>query len=133
MVLTDPETMVLFEVVKSLGKIGINENDETVSAISWVVARFDNLKPDNRLAMAALDVFESLAKDQGSIDQSAIRTINKIMQGPYIKIVKDRAHEVLENLRNMDNDDNKKEEKNNRSNNSNNKNNNNNAKAKGKT
>ena len=50
MVLDDNEPMVITEAIKALGNIGLNDNDNTVNTISWVVARFDNLNPDNLLA-----------------------------------------------------------------------------------
>jgi ABC-type transport system substrate-binding protein len=100
MVLADPEPMVLTEVVKSLAKIGINDNDETVNAISWVVTRFDVLNPDNLLALSALDAYETFAKKNNGIkDPSVIRTIIRIADGPYIRPVQERAKQVLTELR----------------------------------
>jgi hypothetical protein len=100
MVLADPEPMVLTEVVKSLAKIGMNDNDETVNAISWVVTRFDVLNPDNLLALSALEAYETIArKNNGIKDPSAIRTIVRIADGPYIRPVQERAKQVLEELR----------------------------------
>ncbi|MDR2185574.1 MAG: HEAT repeat domain-containing protein, partial [Treponema sp.] len=100
MVLADPEPMVLTEAIKSLGKIGLNDNDDTISAISWVVTRFDVLNPDNLLALSALEAYEKLAEAGGGIkDPNVIRTIIRIAEGPYIKPVQDRAKQVLMNLR----------------------------------
>jgi hypothetical protein len=100
MVMADNEPMVLTEAVKSLAKIGINENEETVNAISWVVTRFDVLNPDNLLALSALDAYDKLAELNGGIrDANAIRTIIRISEGPYIKPVQERAKQVLMNLR----------------------------------
>jgi hypothetical protein len=100
MVLTDTEPMVLTEAVKSLAKIGINENEETISAISWVVTRFDVLNPDNLLALSALEAYEILAEKNGGIkDPNTIRTIIRIAEGPYIRPVQERAKQVLMNIR----------------------------------
>ncbi|MDR2079407.1 MAG: HEAT repeat domain-containing protein, partial [Treponema sp.] len=100
MVLADPEPMVLTEAVKSLGKIGLNDNDDTINAISWVVTRFDVLNPDNLLALSALEAYEKLAEAGGGIkDPNVIRTIIRIAEGPYIKPVQERAKQVLINLR----------------------------------
>jgi len=100
MVLTDPEPSVLTEAVKSLAKIGINENDETVSTISWIVTRFDVLNPDNLLALAALDAYEKIAEQNGGIkDHSTIRTIIRISEGNYIRPVQQRARDVMNKLR----------------------------------
>lgn len=100
MVLADPEPMVLTEAVKSLGKIGLNDNEEVVTAISWIVTRFNVLNPDNSLAFAALNAFDSIAEKNGGIkDPSTIRVIMKIAEGPYIRPVQARAIEVLGKLR----------------------------------
>jgi hypothetical protein len=98
--LAEPEPMVLTEAVKSLGKIGLNDNDETANTIAWIVTRFDVLNPDNLLALSALEAYESLAEKNGGIrDPSAIRTIMRIAEGPYIKPVQERAKQVLTSLR----------------------------------
>ncbi|MDR1565872.1 MAG: HEAT repeat domain-containing protein [Treponema sp.] len=100
MCLADNEPMVLTEVVKSLAKIGINDNDQTVNAISWIVTRFDVLNPDNLLALSALEAYEKLAVANGGIkDPSAIRTIIRIAEGHYIRPVQERAKQVLMDLR----------------------------------
>ena len=100
MCLTDNEPMVLTEVVKSLGKIGINDNDETIKNISWTVKKFDTLNPDNLLALAALDTYEKLAQSGGGIkDTSTVDLIIRIAEGPYIKPVQDRAKQLLSQLR----------------------------------
>jgi HEAT repeat protein len=99
-VLAEPEPMVLTEAIKSLGKIGLNNNEETVTAISWIVTRFDVLNPDNILALSALEAFEKIAEKNGGIkDPAAIRTILRIAEGQYIRPVQNRAKEVLSNLR----------------------------------
>jgi hypothetical protein len=100
MCLADNEPMVLTEVVKSLAKIGIDDNNETANAISWIVTRFDVLNPDNLLALSALEAYEKLAEHNGGIkDPSAIRTIIRIAEGNYIKPVQQRAKQVLMDLR----------------------------------
>jgi HEAT repeat protein len=96
----DNEPMVLTEVIKSLGKIGNNDNDETMSVISWVVNRYDILRPDNLLALSALDFYEKFAKSDGGIKNPlAIQTIMSISEGPYIRPVQDRAKQLLADLR----------------------------------
>ncbi|MDR3123007.1 MAG: HEAT repeat domain-containing protein [Treponema sp.] len=98
--LADPEPMVLTEAVKSLAKIGLNDNEETANTISWVVTRFDVLNPDNLLALSALEAFEILAEKNGGLkDPSALRTIMRIADGRYITPVKDRARQLIFALR----------------------------------
>jgi len=100
MVSVDNEPMVLTEAIKSLGIIGINENDETAMAISWTVNRFNNLNPDNLLALSAIEAFEKIAQANGGIkDTSAIQTLIRIAEGPYIRPVQDRAKQALMELR----------------------------------
>ena len=100
MCLADNEPMVLTEVVKSLGRIGMNDNGQAVSTISWTVNRFDVLNPDNLLALSALEAFERIAEaNNGVNDPNVIRTVMRIVEGPYIRIVQDRARETLNILR----------------------------------
>ena len=102
MVAVDNEPMVLTEAIKSLGIIGINDNDETVNAISWTVNRFNNLNPDNLLALSAIEAFERLAASSGGIkDPAAVQTLIRIAEGSYIRPVQDRAREALSNMRNV--------------------------------
>jgi hypothetical protein len=99
-VVADTEPMVLQEAVKSLAKIGLNDNDETVNAIAWIVTRFDVLNPDNLLALSAVDAFAALAEKNGGIkDPNAIRTLIRISEGNYIKPVQEKARAVLMDLR----------------------------------
>lgn len=98
--LADPEPMVLTEAVKSLGNIGLNEGEQTVEAIAWVVTRFDVLNPDNLLALSALDAFEKIAAANNGIrDPAAVRTIIRIAEGPYINPVRNRARRLLNTMR----------------------------------
>ncbi|MDR2133591.1 MAG: HEAT repeat domain-containing protein [Treponema sp.] len=96
----DPEPMVIQEAVKSLGNIGLNDNDETISTIAWIVTRFDVLNPDNLLALSAIEAFDKIAeKNNGIRDPNAIRVLIRISEGPYIKPVQERARQTLTNLR----------------------------------
>jgi plasmid stability protein len=99
MCLADNEPMVLAEVIKSLARIGIDDNDQTVNAISWVVNHFNATNPDNLLALSALEAFEILAQTNGGIRSNAIETIMRIAEGPYIRPVQDRAKQLLDALR----------------------------------
>jgi hypothetical protein len=98
--LAETEPMVLTEAVKSLAKIGLNDNEETASTIAWVVRRYNTIGPDNLLALAALEAFEILAKKNGGLkDPNTLRTIILISDGRYIKPVQDRARQLLFDLR----------------------------------
>jgi len=100
MILADNEPMVISEAIRSLGTIGLNDNDETANAISWVVHRFDIVNPDNLLALSALDAYERLAAaSDGFISISSINTIIRIAEGNYIRPVRERARALLSDLR----------------------------------
>jgi ABC-type transport system substrate-binding protein len=99
MCIADNEPMVITEAVKSLAKIGINDNDETVNTITWVVDRYDRLNPDNLLALSALEAYEKLAEANGKIDPAAVQMVIRIAEGPYIKPVQNRARQTLDTIR----------------------------------
>jgi HEAT repeat protein len=94
------EPMVLQEAIKSLGDIGTNENNETVTHIAWIVTRFNNLNPDNLMALAAIDAFEKIARRYNGLNSpEAIRTLVLISEGNYITPVRERARMLLAELR----------------------------------
>jgi hypothetical protein len=100
LVLAENEPMVITEAIKALTKVPDDENDDVVTAISWVVTRFDIINPDNLLALSALEAYEKIAEqNDGLNDPNAIRTIIRIAEGSYIQPVKARALETLNNLR----------------------------------
>jgi len=94
------EPMVLQEAIKSLGDIGTNENNETVVIISWAFSKFDNLNPDNLMALALIDAFENIARhNNGITSPEAVRVLLRIIEGQYITAVKERARQLLAELR----------------------------------
>ncbi len=99
-VLSDDEPMVLSAAIRSLGKIGINDNDDVTQDIAYIVNRYDVLQPDNSLAFESLVAFERLNDKLGGLrDPSAIRAIIKIAGGNYISPVKQRAVALLDKIR----------------------------------
>jgi hypothetical protein len=100
MVNGDNEPMVITEAIRSLGVIGNNDDDEVTKTIAWTVNRFHGLNPDNFLALSALDAFERIAAvNNGIRDRSALETIIKIAEGPYVTPVQNRAKALLDSLR----------------------------------
>lgn len=98
--LFENEPMVLQEVIKSLGDIGINENNQTVEHIAWAFERFDNLNPDNLMALATIDAFENIAIANNGLNSPAVvRTLFRIIQGNYITPVRERARQLMADLR----------------------------------
>jgi len=94
------EPMVLQEAIKSLGDIGANENNETVAHIAWVMNRFNNTNPDNIMAVATIDAFEKIARNNNGLNSpEAIRTLVQISEGQYVTPVKERARQLLAELR----------------------------------
>jgi len=94
------EETVLQEAIKSLGDIGANPNNETVVIISWVMNRYNTLKPDNLMALATIDAFEKIARKNNGINSpEAIRTLILISEGLYVTPVKERAKQLLAELR----------------------------------
>lgn len=99
-VLSEQEPMVLSAAIRSLGKIGLNDNDEVTQDISYIVNRFDVLMPDNSLAFESLLAFERInAKTGGLKDPSAIRAIMRIATGNYISPVKQKAADLLNQIK----------------------------------
>ncbi|MDR2068241.1 MAG: HEAT repeat domain-containing protein [Spirochaetaceae bacterium] len=101
LVISEPEPMVLTEAFKSLAKIGLNENGETVNAIAWVVNRFESGRGDEQMALSALEAFEILAeKNGGMVNNTAISTISRIASSShYNRLIRDQARMVLDKLR----------------------------------
>ncbi|MFP3091399.1 HEAT repeat domain-containing protein [Treponema sp. TIM-1] len=101
LVISEPEPMVLTEAFKSLAKIGLNENGETVNAIAWVVNRFESGRGDEQMAISALEAFEILSeKNKGVINNTAITTISRIASSNhYNRLIRDQARLVLDKLR----------------------------------
>ena len=94
------EPMVLQEAIKSLGDIGLNEGNEVIAAIVWVVRRFDNLNPDNLLAIATMDAFEKIAKNNGGLNSTeAIQLLVRFSEGYYVTPVREKARQLLADLR----------------------------------
>jgi plasmid stability protein len=99
MLLAENEPMVIAEIIRSLGIIGINDNDETAAAISFIVSRIDIVNPNNILAFSTLDAFERLAAASGGMVSAAtITMIFRIAEGNYIRPVRDRARALLHDL-----------------------------------
>jgi len=96
---SDNEPMVLQEAIKSLGTIGMNENDDVVNTIVWIMSKDTNSEnPDNILAVAAIETIEKLSKQNKSADPNAINVIARIMGGSYATPVKQRARQALVSL-----------------------------------
>jgi hypothetical protein len=98
---SENEPMVLQEAIRSLGMIGLNDNDDAVNAIVWVADH--NLKsnnPDNLIALAAIDALEMLRKKNNTVNTGALQLIVNISSGNYNynSAVKNRAKQALASM-----------------------------------
>jgi hypothetical protein len=99
MLVVDNEPMVLQEAVKSLGMIGLNDNNETVATIAFIVKKFDIRAPNDLLAISTIDALETLAERNGGMSRDGIDILMRIADGRYMRVVQDRARQALNDLR----------------------------------
>jgi hypothetical protein len=93
------EPMILTEVVTALGKISLNRNGETVTLISKKIAALGFAYPDNRLTLAALEVYEQFAAQDGwKLDPDTEEVLTRISYGRYHTTIRIRARQLLAKL-----------------------------------
>ena len=96
----DNEPMVIAAAVKSLGEIGINENDEVVDAIAFANRRNQVLNPTSSLALEVLNAFENLS-DKTENKKTMIDTIARISTDyHYVTPVRTKAYRLLKTISN---------------------------------
>jgi len=94
----DNEPMVIAAAVKSLGQIGINENDEAVDAIAFANRRNQVLNPTSSLALEVLNAFEMLA-DSTENKKTLIDAVARISTDyHYVTPVRQKAYKLLKTL-----------------------------------
>ena len=94
----DNEPMVIAAAVKSLGEIGINENDEAVDAIAFANRRNQVLNPTSSLALEVLNAFEMLA-DKTENKKTMIDAVARISTDyHYVTPVRQKAYKLLKKL-----------------------------------
>ena len=99
--LADNEPMVVTAAVRSLGDIGINENDEVVAAIIWSQKKYATLNPTSSLAFEILIAYEKLAEtvqDKGPMIQSISAIASNYT---YATPVRTKAYELLKKMTGM--------------------------------
>jgi hypothetical protein len=95
------DPMVLAEAIRSLGKIGINDNDEVVRAIADSVSHFDNVgMSEDRLAVYTIFAISDLAKKSPGISDWSLvtSTMQKFTKGSYIRKVQELARDTIKDL-----------------------------------
>jgi len=99
---TDNEPMVIQEAIKSLGIIGMNDNDDAVNAIVWATERFHNSgAPNDILAIATIDAIQKIAKNNNGVREDAFQLLIKIWEGPYSPSVREKARQTLMDIRTL--------------------------------
>ena len=99
---SENEPLVLQEAIKSLGDIGINDNNETARHIAWVMDRSTNLNPDNLMAIATIDAFGKIARANGGLTSpEAIQTLMRIVEGNFQRPVRELARQLMADLRSI--------------------------------
>jgi len=94
----DAEPMVIAAAVKSLGEIGINENDEVVDAIAFANRRNQVLNPTSSLAMEVLNAYEKLAPSTEN-KKTMIDSVARISSDyHYVTPVRQKAYKLLKQL-----------------------------------
>ena len=96
--IADNEPMVIAAACRSLGEIGINENDEAVEAIAFANRRNRVLNPTSSLALEVLNAFELLA-DSSENRKSMLYEITQISTDyHYVTPVRQKAYKLLKSL-----------------------------------
>jgi hypothetical protein len=98
--LIDEEPFVKAEAAYGLGVIGNNDNNEVVRALAFTYSREDPLAPDNNFGYALCLAIEKLGKKPGGLkDPMAYQMLVKIAGGNYLRTVKTKALQVLDELK----------------------------------
>jgi hypothetical protein len=98
--LIDEEPIVKAEAAYALGVIGNNDNNEVVQALAFTYNKEDPQKPDNNFGYAMCLAIEKLAKKSGGLkDPAAYQILVKIAQGNYLRTVRTKALQVLDELK----------------------------------
>ena len=96
----DEEAMVKAEAAYALGIIGQDDNEQSISALVFALNQEDSERPDNNFAYAICLSLEKIAKANNGIkNPDAFRALVQIAQGGYIKTVKRKALQTLDELK----------------------------------
>jgi hypothetical protein len=96
----DAEPMVKAEAAYGLGVIGKNDNNEVVEALAFAYNKEDPTKPDNNFAYALCLAIEKIGQKSGGVKSpAAYQMLVKIAQGNYLRTVKAKALQVLDELK----------------------------------
>lgn len=97
--LADNEPMVITAAIRSLGEIGINDNDEVVNVIAFANRHNQSLNPTSSMALEVLNAYEKLAPSV-SDRTSMLESISKIATDyHYVTPVRKRALDLLNKMK----------------------------------
>ena len=99
--LIDEEPVVKAEAAYGLGVIGKNQDNSVVQALQFAYNKEDPTRPDNNFGYALCLAIEKIAKKNpgGITDPAAYRMLVKIAGGNYLRTVKTKALQVLDELK----------------------------------
>lgn len=99
--LADNEPMVITAAIRSLGEIGINNNDEVSETIAWAQKKNAVLNPTSSLAFEVLVAYEKIA-DTVENKGPMIQAIGQIATNyKYVTPVRTRALDLLKKLQGL--------------------------------
>jgi hypothetical protein len=97
--LTDDEPSIVSAAVRSLGKLGFNDNDYTVNIILHVFSQYDIRRPDNVLALSVIDTCNTFSQSDDAKNAAVYGMLMRISSNAaYIKPVRDYAGKTLAKL-----------------------------------
>ena len=107
----DKEPMVVTAAIRSLGNIGMNDNDEVVNMIEFVHKKYAALNPTSSLALEVLNAYEKLAPTVQNKNEM-IQSISSIGTNyKYVRPVRQKALRLLKSIQGSNNSNNNKEGK----------------------
>jgi hypothetical protein len=90
------EPAVVSTAVRSLSKLGYNDNDYTINSILGVFGRYDMGRPNNVLAISVIDSCSTFYQESGKKNPWIYATLMHISTShSYIKPVRDYARTTL--------------------------------------
>jgi hypothetical protein len=97
--LADNEPMVVTAAVRSLGTIGLNDNDEVINVIAFANRHNQTLNPTSSMALEVLNAYEKLAPTVQD-RKTMLDSIGRIAADyRYVTPVRTRARELLNKLK----------------------------------
>ncbi|MCL2276849.1 MAG: HEAT repeat domain-containing protein [Treponema sp.] len=98
--ISEREPMVLMEAITSLGNIGTNPDNSTVTSIVQAFRTLGN-NPNSLMAIATLDALEKIARNNNGLPENGVTLISQIANDwRYEGVIRQRAWLLHASLRN---------------------------------